>query len=214
MNSNAGRAIYIVYSLLTIPIMTILISLMSDTFLAKFQKSAEKFGVKGGEDERYRRSVARAKAHASKVKSFTRKLFTRKKSTSTSTVDQEQKPSTSSESPSLQPAREENLENGFERDLEKGKGKEEEECIADQALEEEVLSEVESIRRSVDKEVDQEMKLDKTSSRRMTQVEKELMGNDDEASTASNTARRRKTMKREVEKAVKEFEEDGDQNES
>jgi len=40
-----------------------------------------------------------------------------------------------------------------------------------------------------------------------------LMGNDDEASTASNTARRRKTMKREVEKAVKEFEDDGDQNE-
>src|SRR5271156_4829443 len=118
--------------------MTILISLMSDTFLAKFQKSAEKFGVKGGEDERYKRSVARAKAQGAKLRSFTRKVFSRKNSASPSGM--ELKPTTtSSESPSLQQAREENLENGFERDLEKGsgreEGKEEEECVADQALE-------------------------------------------------------------------------------
>ena len=47
VTSNAGRAVYVVYSLFTIPIMTILISLMSDTFLSKFQKAAEMFGVKG-----------------------------------------------------------------------------------------------------------------------------------------------------------------------
>jgi hypothetical protein len=33
--------------------MTILISLMSDTFLSKFQKKAERFGTRGGEDARY-----------------------------------------------------------------------------------------------------------------------------------------------------------------
>lgn len=33
--------------------MTIVISLMSETFLSRFQKAAEKFGVKGGEDHRF-----------------------------------------------------------------------------------------------------------------------------------------------------------------
>jgi hypothetical protein len=51
VTTNVGRAIYIVYSLFTIPIMTILVSLMSDSVLSKFQKSAERFGIKG-EDQR------------------------------------------------------------------------------------------------------------------------------------------------------------------
>ena len=55
MTSNAGRAIYIVYSLLTIPIMTILVSLMSDSVLSKFQRSAENFGMRGGEDKKYQK---------------------------------------------------------------------------------------------------------------------------------------------------------------
>lgn len=46
MTTNLGRAIYIVYSMLTIPIMTILVSLMSDAILSKFQKAAERFGVR------------------------------------------------------------------------------------------------------------------------------------------------------------------------
>lgn len=57
--------------------MTILISLMSDTFLSKFQKSAEKFGVKG-EDERYQDIIAQSQEKEQRGESFPRRLFGRK----------------------------------------------------------------------------------------------------------------------------------------
>ena len=52
VTTNIGRALYIVYSLLTIPIITILVSLMSDSLLSKFQKSAERWGVKRSEPKK------------------------------------------------------------------------------------------------------------------------------------------------------------------
>lgn len=53
VTSNAARVVYIVYSMFTIPIMTILISLMSDTLLSRLIKRTERFGVKGGENQTF-----------------------------------------------------------------------------------------------------------------------------------------------------------------
>ena len=74
VTTNVGRAIYIVYSLFTIPIMTILISLMSDTFLSKFQKKAERFGTRGGEDARYSDLVKKGRRWERRI----RRLFHRR----------------------------------------------------------------------------------------------------------------------------------------
>ena len=71
VTTDAGRAIYIVYSLFAIPIMTILISLMSDTFLSTFQKKAEKFGVRVEEDQRYSEFVNQGR----KGKGWIKRLF-------------------------------------------------------------------------------------------------------------------------------------------
>ena len=80
VTTNAGRAVYIVYSLFTIPIMTILISFMSDAFLSKFQKRAERFGLKGGEDQRYSERARKGKVWESGVKKLFRR-WRRRKST-------------------------------------------------------------------------------------------------------------------------------------
>jgi hypothetical protein len=131
VTSNAGRAIYVVYSLLTIPIMTILISLMSDTFLSKFQKSAEQFGMKGGEDERYSRMKKLREQMGPRWKYYTKKMFRRKveKPTFAATTR-------------------------VDKDVEQGRVPDRSE---DDVLREEIMEEVEEIRRSVDDEVDAEM---------------------------------------------------------
>jgi len=54
--------------------MTILISLLSDTFLSKFQKKAERFGMKGGEDARYRDLLKRGRKWDNRI----RRLFRRR----------------------------------------------------------------------------------------------------------------------------------------
>lgn len=79
VTTNAGRAVYIVYSLFTIPIMTILISLMSDTFLSRFQKRAERFGLKGGEDQRYSDLLKKGRMFEGRIK----RLFRRQPRTPT-----------------------------------------------------------------------------------------------------------------------------------
>jgi hypothetical protein len=58
--------------------MTILISLMSDTFFSRLQKRAERFGVKGGEDQRYIEERNFAHEHPTRWKKFTKKIFRRK----------------------------------------------------------------------------------------------------------------------------------------
>lgn len=136
VTSNAGRAIYVVYSLLTIPIMTILISLMSDTFLFKFQENAEKFGVKGGEDERYSRMKKMKKLREQmgpRWKYYSRKMMGQK-------VEKPTFPDTAS---------------AVDRDVERGRV--ERDDSMDDYLREEVMEEVEEIRESVDEEVDAEL---------------------------------------------------------
>jgi hypothetical protein len=78
VTSNAGRAVYVVYSLFAIPIITILISLMADTFFSKFQKGAEMFGVKGGEDQRFLDGQAECQEKGPRWKHYTRKVFRRR----------------------------------------------------------------------------------------------------------------------------------------
>jgi hypothetical protein len=51
VTTNPGRVIYIIYSLFTIPIITILVSLLSDSLLSRFQHAAEYLGVRT-EDQR------------------------------------------------------------------------------------------------------------------------------------------------------------------
>lgn len=155
MSSNAGRAIFIVYSLFTIPIITILISLMSDTFLAKFQKSAEKFGVKGGEDERYLGMQKRNRARGSRWKFITSKLF-RKTS-----------------HPTDAPTR---VDEGGSEDVER---QDDAELGVDDYLTEEVMDEVRDIRRSVDQEVDAKLEKTRSSvSARSSEVEVGTSGRD------------------------------------
>jgi hypothetical protein len=78
VTTNAGRAVYVVYSLFTIPIITIFISLMSDAFLSKFQKAAERFGIKGGEDEQFLEGQNECQRKGPRWGFYSRKLFRRK----------------------------------------------------------------------------------------------------------------------------------------
>ena len=123
VTTNAARAVYIVYSLMTIPIMTILISLMSDAFLSRFQKSAEKFGVRGGEDQRYIAHRDECRRNGPRWRYYTRKVFHRRS----------------------RPAESENAE----IDVEQGPDMSN---MEDELLRETVMEEMESIRQSVDVE--------------------------------------------------------------
>lgn len=134
MTSNAGRAIYIVYSLLTIPIMTILVSLMSDSVLSKFQQSAERFGVRGGEDKRYQKKKEERKKEPPKWKDRL-KIFHLKKATGKSKVK--------------------DLENG-EPPLVGG--------MSDEILRDRIMEEVEEIEREADEGVDMGVENEKESS--------------------------------------------------
>jgi hypothetical protein len=55
--------------------MTILISLMSDAWLGRIQKRAERFGVRGGEDQGYLETVKRMREKPSKWQQFYRRVF-------------------------------------------------------------------------------------------------------------------------------------------
>jgi hypothetical protein len=76
---------------MTIPIMTILVSLMSDSLLSKFQKSAERFGVKGGEDKRYQKQKPESKKEAPRWRDRFR-IFHRKKTKRKPSEDLEKGP--------------------------------------------------------------------------------------------------------------------------
>jgi hypothetical protein len=112
--------------------MTILISLMSDTFLSKFQKSAEQFGMKGGEDERYSRMKKLREQMGPRWKYYTRKMFRRK-------VEKPTIPATPR----------------VDKDVEQGQVPNDR--SEDDFLREDIMEEVEEIRRSVDDQVDAEM---------------------------------------------------------
>jgi hypothetical protein len=113
--------------------MTILISLMSDTFLFKFRESAEKFGVKGGEDERYSRMKKMREQMGPRWKYYSKKMMGQK-------VEKPTFPDTAS---------------AVDRDVERGRV--ERDDSMDDYLREEVMEEVEEIRESVDEEVDAEL---------------------------------------------------------
>lgn len=126
--------------------MTILISLMSDTFLAKFQESAKKFGVKGGEDERYIGLQKERRERRSKWKRTLQKMFGGKSASDNNSVIQKA---------------------GVVRDRDMGRDGEDVERQdvdgeEDDYLREEVLEEVREIRRSVEQQV--EAKLEKRGS--------------------------------------------------
>src|SRR5579859_276430 len=123
--------------------MTILISLMSDTFLAKFQESAKKFGVKGGEDERYIGLQKGRRERKSKWKRTLQKMFGGKSVSDNSSGIQ---------GPGGVGDRD------MERDIEDVERKDAD-GEADDYLREEILEEVREIRRSVDQQV--EAKLEK-----------------------------------------------------
>ena len=55
--------------------MTVLISLLSDTFLSKFQKATERFGVRGGEDQQFLEGQNHHQEKGPRWKFYTRKLF-------------------------------------------------------------------------------------------------------------------------------------------
>lgn len=142
VTSNVGRAIYVVYSLLTIPIMTILISLMSDTFLSKLQEHAEKFGIRGSEDERYSRTKKMKELREQlgpRCNYYTRKILGRKV----------EKPTFLDVSPAV------DKDKDKDKDIERGRVQHDD--SADDFLRHEVMEEVEEIRRSADEEVDVEM---------------------------------------------------------
>jgi hypothetical protein len=114
--------------------MTIVISLMSDTFLSRFQKSAEQFGVRGGEDQRYLRTQQTCAEERQRWKTYPRRMFRRKR-------------------------RREQADN----DIEQGQ---ESSVTPDDQMRNEILEEVESIRRSVDQQVDAELGYENATTKR------------------------------------------------
>lgn len=146
MTTNAGRAIYIVYSLLTIPIITILVSLMSDTILSSFQKRAETIGIRANEDQRFREQDKACRKKGPRWKYYTRKLFRRKSKIIKEDV--------------TQAAAAKDLEAQIKKPPE------------DEALKDEVEGEVENLERRVTAEVDSAMGIDKDES---SMIEREIM---------------------------------------
>ena len=111
--------------------MTIMISWMSDTFLSQFQKGAERFGVKGGEDQMFlevlnggNTQLPRRKCYAEKTLRWRRK------------------------------------KRPVERDVERESGRDVPN-IGDDILREEILDEIQSIEESVNEEVNSEMRKSK-----------------------------------------------------
>jgi hypothetical protein len=158
VTTNAGRAIYIVYSLLTIPIITILVSLMSDTLLSSLQKKAEHLGVRSNEDQRYNARDAKCREKGPRWKRYTRKLFRGK----LHIIKEE------GESPPPPP---EDL--GVE-DLEAQIKKT---TSGDEVLEDEVVGEVEHLERGGSEEVDSELGI---GPREASVIERDIRRGDDE----------------------------------
>jgi hypothetical protein len=139
VTTNAGRAIYIVYSLFTIPIITIMISLLSDTFLAQFRKGAEQWGIKGNEDQRFLEGQHLCEERTPRWKKVTRKLFRPRVQKSRSEILEEQPTP---------------METDIEQGLDVSK-------VDDDILREEVLEEVKSIQESVAETVDSQLGIGK-----------------------------------------------------
>ena len=175
MTTNVGRAIYIVYSLFTIPIMTILISLLSDSFFSKFQKAAENIGVKSVEDQHHLPARdLHPQVGPPKWKICFRKVFHRR--------PRESYPPT----PQAEP----------ERDVERN----EIPVVNDDFLREEVLAEVESIKESVDKEVDKELGINEPKSRSMDRAREKEVRRRKKAKTEEGDG----SIQEDVERAIEE----------
>ena len=125
--------------------MTILISLMSDTFLAKFQKGAERFGVKGGEDERYIHVRDQRRARGPCWKYCISKVFRRHPPQGAAAVAEE----------GVNVGNQGAERNSTDRDVERQSA--EEELGVDEYLRDDIMEEVREIRRSVDQQVDAKM---------------------------------------------------------
>ena len=139
--------------------MTILISLMSDTFLAKFQKGAEKFGVRGGEDERYIHVRDQRRARGSCWKYCFSKVFRRHPPPGAAAAAGE-----GVNDGNRGPER-----NSSDRDVERQST--EEDIGVDEYLRDDIMEEVKEIRRSVDQQVDAKMiKRGSTDRRRSSAV--------------------------------------------
>jgi len=127
--------------------MTILISLMSDTFLAKFQKGAEKFGVKGGEDERYIHVQNVRRARGSCWKYCISKVFRRHPPQGNAAIAGE----------GVNVGNQGPERNSTDRDVDVERQSAEDELGVDEYLRDDIMEEVREIRRSVDQQVDAKM---------------------------------------------------------
>jgi hypothetical protein len=143
VTTNAGRAIYIVYSLLTIPIITILVSLMSDTLLSSLQRKAENLGVRSNEDQRYNARDAKCREKSPRWRRYTRKLFRGK----LHIIKEEP------EFPPPPPPPDDLGVDDVEAQIAKTKSR-------DEVLEDEVVGEVEHLERRVSEEVDDQLGID------------------------------------------------------
>jgi len=132
VTTNAGRAVYIVYSLMTIPIITILVSLLSDGLLSALQKKAEFIGVRGKEDERLVEKDKIRREKGPRWRRYTPKFFRRKLK-----IIKEEEAATQGEPEDLESQAPEVPE--------------------DEVLKDEVEGEVENLERKVTREVDTEM---------------------------------------------------------
>jgi hypothetical protein len=107
---------------------------MSDTFLSRFQKSAEQFGVRGGEDSRYIGMQKVCRENGPRWKYYTNRIFRRNKKGVT--------------------VAEPDIENGPQSPT-----------TGDDIMRQEILEEVESIRKSVDQQVDAELGFDNANTK-------------------------------------------------
>ena len=111
--------------------MTILISLISDSFLSRFQNRAERFGVRGREDQRYLGMQGIHRANAPQWKYYIGRIFHLKRRAPP------------------------------ENDVEQAQGDRGQPPVVDERLRDYVLEEAESIQRSIDQQVDAELGIDK-----------------------------------------------------
>jgi hypothetical protein len=130
--------VYVVYSLLTIPIITILVSLMSDTLLSSIQRKAENLGVRSNEDQRYNARDAKCREKGPRWRRYTRKLFRGK----LHIIKEEPE--------SLPPPPDDLGVDDVEAQIGKSKS-------GDDMMEDEVVGELEHLERRVSEEVDDQM---------------------------------------------------------
>jgi len=150
VTTNAGRAVYIVYSLMTIPIITILVSLLSEGLLSTLQKKAELIGVRVKEDERDVKQDKIRREKGPRWRRYTRKLFPRKLNVV---------------------KKEEAVTEGEVEDLESQAP----EVPEDEVLKDEIEGEVENLEQKVTRKVDTEMGINDTEA---SMIEEEIVSED------------------------------------